>query len=408
MFRRKFGSFWLDRSGNFGIVTALLTPVLLVSAGGALDVAVAYNTRVEMQAQLDAAMLAAARKSGKNAQELEARNFLGLSAEDDKVNETTGFVLTANADGSITGGYEQAVETRFLGIIGLSSFTVGVGTTVAASAEEAAGGNGCIYALGNQSQAVLINSGANVKSTKCEVHVHSTSNPAFIMNAGATIDTAKFCVKGTNYIKNGGTLSNLETRCAAEADPFAGKMPEPPVPANCTTSGTRDGQNITLQPGKHCGTTFNGSPTITFMPGLHIISGRMIITSGATVKAEGVTFYFPDVNSEIRANGGLTFTATAPTSGTYKDILMFEKTSDASNNRYPQQYIFNGSKGEILKGIIHLPNRDVTYNSTTNQTNNITLVVNSIIMNSSNWKIEPLQAGGTTSTSGLANPRILR
>lgn len=408
MSRRKFGNFWVDRSGNFGIVTALLTPVLLVSAGGALDVAVAYNTRVDMQAQLDAAMLAAARKSGKNAQELEARKFLGLSAEDDKINETTGFVLTANADGSITGGYEQAVETRFLGIIGLSSFKVGVDATVAASAEEAPGGNGCIYALGNQSQAVLINSGANVRSTKCEVHVHSTSNPAFIMNAGATIDTAKFCVKGANYIKNGGTLSNLETRCAAEADPYAGKMPEPSVPASCTTSGTRDGQNITLQPGKHCGTTFNGSPTITFMPGLHIISGRMIINSGATVKAEGVTFYFPDVNSEIRANGGLTFTATAPTSGPYKDILMFEKTSDASNNRYPQQYIFNGSQGEILKGIIHLPNRDVTYNSTTNQTNNITLVVNTIIMNSSNWKIEPLQAQGTTTTSGFANPRMLR
>lgn len=408
MFRKKFGNFWVDRSGNFGIMAALMAPVLLVSAGGALDVAVAYNTRVDMQAQLDAAMLAAARKSGKNAQELEARKFLGLSAEDDKINELTGFVLTVNADGSITGGYEQAVENRFLGIMGLSSFKVGVDTTVAASAEEAVGGKGCIYALGNQSQAVLINSGANVKSTKCEVHVHSTSNPAFIMNAGATIDTAKFCVKGGNYIKNGGTLSNLETRCAAEADPFAGKMPEPSVPASCTTSGTRDGQNITLQPGKHCGTTFNGSPTITFMPGLHIISGRMIINSGATVKAEGVTFYFPDVNSEIRANGGLTFTASAPTSGIYKDILMFEKTSDASNNRYPQQYIFNGSKGEFLKGIIHLPNRDVTYNSTTNQTNNITLVVNSIIMNSSNWKIEPLQAGGTTSTSGLANPRILR
>ena len=408
MFLEKLRQGWLDRSGNFGIISALLAPVLLVSAGGALDVASAYNTRVDMQAQLDAAMLAAARKSGKSAQELEARNFLGLNAEEDKLSETTGFVLTINSDGSITGGYQQAVENRFLGIIGLSNFNVGVNTTVAASAAKATGGNGCIYALGNQNQAVLINSGANVKSTKCEVHVHSTSNPAFIMNAGATIDTAKFCVKGANYIKNGGTLTNLETKCAAEADPFAGKMPEPQIPANCTTSGTMDGQSITLQPGKHCGTTFNGSPTITFKPGLHIISGRMIINSGATVKAEGVTFYFPDVNSEIRANGGLTFTATAPTSGDYKNILMFEKTSDASNNRYPQQYIFNGSKGEILKGIIHLPNRDVTYNSTTNQTNNITLVVNTIIMNSSNWKIEPLEAGGSTSTSGLANPRILR
>ncbi|MFN7092335.1 MAG: TadE/TadG family type IV pilus assembly protein [Allorhizobium sp.] len=408
MLLEKIRHCWQDRSGNFGIISALLAPIVLVSAGGALDVASAYNTRIEMQAQLDAAMLAAARKSGKSAQELEARNFLGLDAEQDELNESAGFTLTVNADGSLTGGYEQDVDNRFLGIVGLSSFTLGVNTTVAAGAEEAAGGNGCIYALGNKSQAVLINSGANVKSTKCEVHVHSTSNPAFIMNAGATIDTAKFCVKGTNYIKNGGTLSNLQTKCAAEADPFAGKMPEPKVPANCTTSGTMDGQSITLQPGKHCGTTFNGSPTVTFKPGLHIISGRMIINSGATVKAEGVTFYFPDVNSEIRANGGLTFTATAPTSGPYKDILMFEKTSDASNNRNPQQYVFNGSKGEILKGIIHLPNRDVTYNSTTNQTNNITLVVNTIIMNSANWKIEPLSGGGSTPTSGLANPRILR
>ncbi len=51
---------------------------------------------------------------------------------------------------------------------------------------------------------------------------------------------------------------------------------------------------------------------------------------------------------------------------------MYEKTSDAGNNRYSQQYVFNGSKGETLEGIIHLPNRDVTYNSTTEQTSKIT------------------------------------
>ncbi|MDH4412270.1 MAG: pilus assembly protein, partial [Rhizobium sp.] len=244
-----FASFrhcWRDRSGNFGIISAALAPILLVSAGGAIDVVIAYNTRIEMQAHLDAAMLAAARKSGKSAQELEARNFLGLQAEQDQINERVGFSLTANADGSLTGGYEQDVDNRFLGIIGLSRFKLGVSTTVAAGPAEAAGGNGCIYALGNQSQAVLINSGANVESKKCEVHVHSTSNPAFIMNAGAKIDTARFCVKGGNYIKNGGTLTNLQTKCAAEADPYAGKMPEPQVQASCTTSGTMDGQNITL------------------------------------------------------------------------------------------------------------------------------------------------------------------
>jgi hypothetical protein len=399
---------WADRAGNFGLLSAVLAPVLLVSAGGVLDLASAYADRTDMQGDLDAAMLAAAGQTDSTARETLARRFLGLDITGKQLEEGVDFSIEVNADGSLTGRYERTVANRFLGLAGLPTFEIGVTTTVVAGTAAPATGNGCIYALGNISQAVLINSGANVKSSKCEVHVHSTSNPAFIMNAGATIDTARFCVKGSSYIKNGGTLSNLQTSCAAQADPYAGSLPEPTVPNACTTSGTMDGQTITLQPGKHCGTTFNGSPTITFKPGLHIISGRMIINSGATVKAEGVTFYFPDVNSEIRANGGLSFTASAPTSGTYKGILMYEKTSDASNNRYPQQYVFNGSKGETLEGIIHLPNRDVTYNSTTNQTSKITLVVNSIIMNASNWKIEPYTGGSSTSSLAASSPRIAR
>jgi hypothetical protein len=133
----------------------------------------------------------------------------------------------------------------------------------------------------------------------------------------------------------------------------------------------------------------------------------MIINSGSTVVAEGVTFYFPDTDSEIRANGNLSFTASAPTSGTYKGILMFEKTSDTANNARKQQYIFNGSNGETLKGVIHLPNRDVTYNSTTNQTNLITLVVNTMIMNSSNWKIEPYTGAAGGSGSEITSVRLV-
>lgn len=408
MVMRKLLRLWAERAGNFGMLSALLAPVLLVSAGGVLDLASAYVDRNDMQGDLDAAMLAAAGQTDSTSRETLARSFLGLDVTGKQLEEGVSFSIKVNADGSITGNYERTINNRFLGLAGLSTFEIGVTTTVIAGTSAPATGNGCIYALGNVSQAVLINSGANVKSAKCEVHVHSTSNPAFIMNAGATIDTARFCVKGSSYIKNGGTLSNLQTSCAAKADPYASGLPEPAVPAACTTSGTMDGQTITLQPGKHCSTTFNGSPTITFKPGLHIISGRMIINSGATVKAEGVTFYFPDVNSEIRANGGLSFTASAPTSGTYKGILMYEKTSDPSNNRYPQQYVFNGSKGETLEGIIHLPNRDVTYNSTTNQTSKVTLVVNSIIMNSSNWNIEPYSGGSATSSVASSSPRIAR
>jgi len=56
--------------------------------------------------------------------------------------------------------------------------------------------------------------------------------------------------------------------------------------------------------------------------------------------------------------------------------------------------------GETLGGIIYLPNRNVTYNSKTNQTSHINMVVNTMIMNSSNWSIEPYEGGSSSTQPG--------
>ncbi|MCY1666189.1 pilus assembly protein TadG-related protein [Rhizobium sp. SL86] len=396
------------------MLTALLLPLLLVAAGGSVDLYAAYNQRLQMQTQLDGAMLAAARESDYDSQKQTVTNFLSAfdgetNDPDEEISLADRLEVTQNKDGSLTGGYAQNYPTSFLGLIGLSTLPLSVESSVLGSVStETSSPASCIYVLGNKSQAVLINSGVNLKSTNCRVDVASTSAPAFIMNGGSTVQTAKFCVKGTNYIKNGGTLTNLEVGCQINTDPYAGQLPEPAVPSTCTTSGVKDVKTITLEPGVHCDVIFNGSPTITFKPGLHIIKGRMIVNSGSTIIANGVTFYFPDVYSELRANGGLTFTGTAPTSGTYKGILMFEKTSNAANNANKQQYVFNGSKGETLEGIIYLPNRDVTYNSTTNQTSRISLVVNTVIMNSSNWMVEPYDGGPSNGGSGSQTIRLTK
>ncbi len=398
-----------DKGANFGILAALTVPILLVAAGGAVDFSIGISEKTRLQGELDAAILAAAKETDETAQRSLAESYmtdLAVSETERKALEAAGttLALKRNADGSLTGNYKKAHPTYILGIVGIKEIPLGVTATAITSGTSA--GNGCIYVLGNQNQAVLINSGANLTSTACAVNVHSTASPAFIMNSGSKIATAKFCVKGTQYIKNGGTLTNLETGCTPAADPHAGKLAEPSIPGNCMTQGTMDGQTISLKPGMHCGTTFNGSPTVTFQPGLHIIKGRMILNSGATVVAEGVTFYFPDVDSELRANGGLTLTATAPTTVPTAGILMFEKTSDTGNNANKRQYVFNGSNGETLKGIIHLPNRDVTYNSTTNQNSEISLVVNSMIINSANWQVEPYK--GIESANGVASVRLVQ
>jgi Flp pilus assembly protein TadG len=388
-----------DRSGNFGILGALVALSLTVGVGVSIDYSRALSEREHIQQALDAGLLAAMSKSTIQEQRDVIENILvANSASTDHLavnfDFDTNLSVVKNADGSVSATLNDSVDTSFMRIVGRNSLSIRVRSTAIATGGTSSGT--CIWSLGNSGQDVLINSGATVQSTQCRLDAHSTANPAFIMNSGSTIKFTKFCVKGTNYIKNGGTLANLETGCSVTADPYAGTLPEPTLPSTCTTSGYPNGTTFSLAPGMHCDVGFNGSPTITFQPGLHIIKGRMIINSGAKVIANGVTFYFPDTNSEIRANGALTFTGTAPTSGTYKGILMFEKTSNVANNANKTQYIFNGSNGETLEGIIYLPNRNVTYNSTTNVTAKISMVVNQIIFNSANWQIEPYNGGGST------------
>jgi hypothetical protein len=389
-----------NRAGNFALFSALTLSVVALGVGGSIDFRSAHVMREKMQQALDAGALAAVRKTSLADQRSEIQKVFLANFTDLKVNFDRDLSVDQNPDGSITATMRASMDTAFLGITGIRQMMLAVRSGAIALKGTTAGP--CVTVLGSSGQDVLVNSNANVQASKCNIDVASTANPAFIMNSGSTINFATFCVKGTQYIKNGGNLNNLQTACATHADPYAGTLTEPTVASTCTTSGTMDGATITLQPGVHCATTFNGSPTITFSPGLHIIKGRMIINSGAKVTATGVTFYFPDVNSEIRGNGTFKLTASAPTSGTYKGILMFEKTSNASNNANKVQYIINSAVDSTLEGIIYLPNRNMVLNSASLVTARISMVVNQLLFDAGcAWSIDPYAgAGGTAVATG--------
>jgi Flp pilus assembly protein TadG len=65
-----------ERSGNFGMMTALLLPVLLVTAGGTTDIYSAYNQKQQMQVRLDSAVMAAAQEIDADKQKQMAVNFM--------------------------------------------------------------------------------------------------------------------------------------------------------------------------------------------------------------------------------------------------------------------------------------------------------------------------------------------
>jgi hypothetical protein len=162
---------------------------------------------------------------------------------------------------------------------------------------------------------------------------------------------------------------------------------------------------INLGPGTYSNINFNGSPTINLSPGHYVIKNTMTVSSGAKFSGTGVTFYFADSSSKIQFNGNTNIVLSAPTSGTYSDILFYEPDGLGLS-----QWVINGSGSSTLNGLIHLPSRNVTINSVNNATmDHVTMVFDTLILNGMNWtfqtspKVMTVTTGAQGKVAYLAN-----
>lgn len=74
----------------------------------------------------------------------------------------------------------------------------------------------------------------------------------------------------------------------------------------------------------------------------------------------------------------------APTSGSYENVVMFEKAGLGRS-----QLVFDDSRGFQLTGLIYLPSRDTTFNGGSSlASKNLALVVNTLILNQTNWALD--------------------
>jgi Flp pilus assembly protein TadG len=393
------------RSGSAAVTFGIALIPLSAAVGAAVDYSRATDVRAKLQSALDAAVLAGVKAStGKTTTASTAftANFSGSVAQ----NVSSSF--TANADGTLSGTAQASVPTSVLAVLKVSTINVSASAKAKVRNSSSSISNTvCVLLVDTTaSQSLLINGGYKVNAPDCEIDVRSTGNQAAVLNGGTTLNVKKICIAGTDVLMNGGTPSVVEKGCAAISDPFAGKLPVVSA-GNCTFNNkTYDGSSVTLNPGTYCGwTNFNGSPTITFNPGLYVISGgSMNINSGARITGNGVTFYFADSNSKIQFNGTTTVTLTAPTSGTYADILMFEPSGLAKS-----PLAFNGTTGS-LRGLMYLPSRQVAFNNnSTLSADMIGMVFATLTVNNTEWNFRagsPGMSRTITTTSGTPVPYL--
>jgi hypothetical protein len=244
----------------------------------------------------------------------------------------------------------------FSAVLGNRYLTVGA-TATAAVLPGASGG--CIYVTDPSGASVVLSGSALIQSG-CGIYINSSSASAVTGSGSATIKTTG--VATTNIVGSPGYLFNGSVAItpapnagvAAATDPFAGM--DPPSVGSCTYNrAVAITTNTTLSAGAYCGgIVTSGTETITLNPGLYIIKGGITESGSPTFNGTGgVTLYFN--TGGITGSGSGTFNLTAPGSGTYEGIAIYEDRSDSS------PMALSGSMGNQINGTIYAPKASLTY-----------------------------------------------
>jgi Flp pilus assembly protein TadG len=367
-----------DQRGSIGVTFGLMLAVCLVFIGSAVDYGRTLQVRSKLQSAADSAALAAL-KVPNSQQQTVALNYFNSNFNTPNVTSVTP-TLTRPTATRIQVAASANVVTPFLAIANIDHMTVNVVAKADFGSVTAAASPCAIVLDKSVANAFQFISENNVNAPDCEVHVHSNSSHAVNLHSPENSSFKSICDVGGAWDYQGNATSwsptlHLVKNCnTVLADPLVGKMPSVNV-GECESGNTnKTYTNANLSPGTYCGnTTIGGLGTTNLAAGLYIVSGGTLTINTKVLKgaADGVTFYLADANAKLiysakeDSNNNPNVFLKAPTTGTYKDLLVFEApglVKPTSITNYRMQ-ILSADK-QTWAGIIYLPNSNLNINST--------------------------------------------
>lgn len=278
-------------------------------------------------------------------------------------------------------------------------------------------GSGCIYVLA-QTGSSLTASGNAALNTSCGVWDDSNDTNAVNLNGqnsyiNAT-GTAVVQIVGSNpgYSCYGGTTGCITpaptTGAVNSGDPLL-QLPAPTNPGTCTPVPSMSPHTITTvsNPGtvKFCsGFTVGNNDELDLSPGTYIFSGcsgsGFKVDAQATLNGSNVFLYFEGTGNGCSPSfsAGASVTLSAPASGPYDGILMFQARDDQST-----AYLTGGGT-QLLTGIVYFPDAQLNYTggSTSNSTGqNATIIANTMQFTGSSYIRSAANSPYTSGISGV-------
>jgi Predicted membrane protein len=219
---------------------------------------------------------------------------------------------------------------------------------------------------------------------------------------------------------SGSKISPTPVLKSCSGDPLAASMPSAPstsgscIDPTWMKNGTGGGGSYTISPGTYCNFNTANVSKLTMQPGLYVVKTTFSTNSGSTITGNGVTIYL--ANGAIANSGnytwvqggatpygvgnGTTMNISAPTSGTYAGIAIWDGNASAST---PDTFTFGGGASSTFSGAIYAPNTNLVLgNGSGTSTISSNIVANTVMILGGSTLTNNYQpsGGGSGATQG--------
>jgi Flp pilus assembly protein TadG len=381
---------WRDRRGNILAIAAAALPLFVGAAGLATDTIQWTLWKRQLQRAADSAAISGVYEREKSSDTSTAGNAV---AHDLTINLHTWFGLKTGypqvgfpADSGLLTN-QVTVTLAIQRRLPFSSLFMATPPTIIANATAAsipAGGNACVQALEpNATKTGITNSGsATIYMPDCVMYSNSPSTNSASAGGSSSVTAKAIATVGGVQQSNNWNVTSYKPYSPELPDPFANVTPDPAA-MNCTASALTSATNFASLPaGTNCFSSLSvGSNNILTIPAnfgpIYINGGSANIQgnfncAGCTIVLTNSSTAANATIGTLTSNAQATTTITAPTSGRYKGIAVYQdrRTQDCSGCNK-----INGGSSSVITGALYFPKQELWYNGGSSPTTTCTMIV---------------------------------
>ena len=400
-------SLWRDRRGNALVIAAAALPLVLGSAGLASDTIEWALWKRQLQRAADSAAMAGVYAK------MQTADYVAAVNQDLTHNNHVGITTAVTPNSPPPSGayssdpYAVRVALSVQKSLSFSSLFLPTAPTIRATATATIvpSGQYCVVSLEDTPTTGINATGSSYLNLGCGMITNSTSLNAAVATGSSTVIASPIAaVGGIPASNNWGTGTTLQPFTAAQADPFAAVNP-PTVPNGCNQN-----KNIANNSSE---TIAGGCFRSLSIAGTAILSGEIVLNGGgftvgtqANVTCNGCTIILTNSDTSPTATignfeivGSPEMHWTAPTSGTYKGLLVYQdrRAIDGTSNNLQNK--LRGSSTSYFEGAFYFPKQELEFTGSTGMNTNCLQLVGRRVKFSGNSSITNSCPGGSGAAS---------